>query len=213
MIFVDDREPVGIAVKLKAMKVPVISKRLDIGDYLIKSKEIEIPVERKEIDDYLNSIINGRLFDQCHRLASNYSIAFLCIIGNLKLIEEREFRKEAFIGSLVSVALRRDKGQVIPLLLEDESEFCLALKSINKQVESGEIKTAPRIVRRGKVEDSIAMLMAIPGIGEEKARRLLKLGSVHRIVNATIPELMRVEGIGKKQARRIYDFVRGRKVR
>ena len=215
MIFVDDREPPRIAEKLKDMGVEVVVKRLEIGDYLIAFGGVELPVERKDVNDYLNSVIDGRLFDQCHRMSSRYELSFLCVVGDVdKALREREFRKEAYVGSIVSVALRRNSGVVIPLTLKDEDEFCLLLKSLNRQVEGGSVKTAPRVIRKGSLDDNVAMLTAIPGIGEEKARRLLeKFGSVHRVVNATIPELMRVDGIGEKQAKRIYEFVRGRRVR
>jgi len=215
MIFIDDREPQRIAEKLKNMGVDVVGRRLEIGDYLIAFRGVEIPVERKDVNDYLNSIIDGRLFDQCHRMSSRYELSFLCIVGDVdSALEEREFRREAFIGSIVSVALRKNFGTVVPLIFKNEDEFCFMLKSLNRQVEEGQIRTAPRVIRKRDLEDSIAMLTAIPGIGEEKARRLLeKFGSIHRIVNATIPELMRVDGIGEKQAKRIYEFVRGRKVR
>ncbi len=215
MIFIDDREPPRIAEKLKSMGIYVVEKRLEVGDYLVAFRGIEVPVERKDVNDYLNSIIDGRLFDQCHRMSSRYELSFLCIVGDVDAaLEEREFRREAFIGSIVSVALRRNFGTVIPLILKTEDEFCSMLKSLNKQVEEGQIRTVPRVIRKRDLDDNIAMLAAIPGIGEEKARRLLeKFGSIHRIVNATIPELMRVEGIGEKQAKRIYEFVRGRKVR
>jgi len=212
MIFIDDREPKRIEEILRKIKAPVYRKRLEVGDYLIAHKGVEVPVERKDANDYLSSIADGRLFAQTHQLSSRYEIAFVCVIGNIDYaIRMREFRKEAVIGSIISIALRRNFGRVIPLFFKNEVEFCYALKSINRMVESGNLKTRPRIIKKGCIDDQIAMLTAIPGIGEEKARRLLeKFGSIQRIVNASVFELMRVEGIGEKQAKIIYDFVRGR---
>ena len=170
---------------------------------------VRTSVEREDANDYINSVVDGRFFDQLYNLTESYELSFLCIIGNPDFYR---MKREAFIGSFLSIALK-SKGRVIPLHIENEEEFCLILKSLNKQVEGGKLKAAPRI-KKAKIDDSIAMLTAIPGIGVEKARKLLeKFGSIQRVVNASIPELMRVDGIGEKQARRIYNFVRGRKVR
>jgi len=214
MIFIDDREPKRIEELLRMIKAPVYRKRLEVGDYLVSHKGLEVPIERKDANDYLNSIMDGRLFAQAHALSSNYELAFICIIGNLEYaLTKREFKKEAVIGSVISIAMRKNFGRVVPLFFKNELEFCYALKSINKLVEKGDLKTRPKLVKKGNIENQIAMLTAIPGIGEEKAKKLLeKFGSIQRIVNASISELMRVAGIGERQAKIIYEFVRGRKI-
>ncbi|RLI73972.1 DNA repair protein [Archaeoglobales archaeon] len=209
MIFVDIREPERIAEMLKSMGIETTRKKLEVADYVIMHYNYVVAVERKDANDYVNSIVDGRFFDQVYNLVKSYELSFLCVIGKPDF---RRMKREAFIGSFLSIALKT-KGSVIPLRIENEKEFCLVLKFLNKQVENGRLKAFP-MLRKSKIEDSVAMLTAIPGIGVEKVRRLLKrFGSVYGVVNASISDLMRVKGIGEKQARRIYDFVRGRKVR
>jgi len=209
MIFVDVREPNRIVETLKLMGIEVKRKKLDVADYLVAYSNYVIAIERKDADDYLNSIIDGRFFDQMYNMSKSYELSFLFIVGDLDF---GKFRKEAFLGSLLSVSLKT-KGKVVPIQVSDEFEFCTALRLLNSQIESGRVKAFP-MLRKARVEDSVAMLTAIPGIGVEKARRLLeKFGSIYNIVNASISDLMKVEGIGEKQARRIYNFVRGRIVR
>jgi ERCC4-type nuclease len=210
MIFVDDREPEHVCEILRSIDVEFQRKRLEVGDYLIRHGSFEISVERKDIRDYVSSIINGRLFNQLYNLSANFEKSFIFIIGDFGLVDKRIDRR-AFIGSLISIALKEAGGTIHAIQLGNDEEFCLALRYLNNQLESGKLKAIPR-AKRGS--DATAMLMAIPGIGEEKARRLLeKFGNIHRIVNASMAELMKTEGIGKKQARRIYNFVRGRKIR
>ncbi|RLI84096.1 DNA repair protein [Archaeoglobales archaeon] len=209
MIFADDREPERITEILSSLGLRVVRKRLTIADYLVYHQGYAVAIERKSASDYISSIADGRFFNQIHDLSRSYQLSFLCIVGRPDF---SRIKRDAFIGSLLSIPLKTEQ-RVIPIQVESDEEFCLILKSLNRQLERGNLKTAPRL-RRVDAEDSIAMLTAIPGIGVEKARRLLeKLGSIQRVVNASIPELMRVEGIGEKQARRIYDFVRGRKIR
>ncbi len=236
MIFVDDREPERLVQLLRSMGVDVRRKRLEIGDYLVTNSSREVAVERKSVEDFESSIIDGRLFDQVHRLSKKYPLSFLCIVGSessessgsdsgrsdrSESSESKESKgkvrisRDAFVGGILSVALTAlSSGTVIPLRLESEEEFCLMLKNLDRKLSSGKLKVYPRIVRKTEVDDSVAMLTAIPGIGVEKAKRLLeRFGSVHAVVNASIADLKRVDGIGDKQARRIYYFVRGLRIR
>ncbi|MFO7966067.1 MAG: ERCC4 domain-containing protein [Archaeoglobaceae archaeon] len=208
MIFADDREGKSIPQKLKDMGIEVVIKRLDVADYVITHSSYTVAVERKNASDYFSSITDGRLFDQLYKLNKSYGLSFIVIIGEP---DYNRIKKDAFMGSLLSVALK-SKQRVIPLQVKNEEDLCLILKSLNKQVEEGRLRTAPRM-KKIRSDDNIAMLTAIPGIGEEKARKLLeKMGSVQKVVNASIADLKRVEGIGDKQAKKIYDFVRGRSV-
>ncbi len=208
-IFADDREPERIVEILTSLGLRVVRKRLEVADYLIHHQGYVVAVERKSADDYISSIADGRFFDQIHNLSRSFQLSFLCIVGKPDL---SRMGRDAFIGSILSIPLKTDQ-RVVPIQVESDEDFCLILRSLSRQLERGKLRTTPKL-RKAKIDDSIAMLTAIPGIGEEKARRLLeKLGSIQRVVNASIPELMRVEGIGKKQARRIYDFVRGRRIR
>jgi ERCC4-type nuclease len=209
MIFADDREPQRIIEMLTSLGLKVVRKRLELADYLIHHQGYVVAVERKSASDYVSSIADGRFFNQIHNLSKSYQLSFLCIIGRPDF---SRIKKDAFIGSILSISLKTGQ-RVIPVQVESDEDFCLVLKSLNRQLEEGRLRTAPRL-RKAKVDDSIAMLTAIPGIGEEKARRLLeKLGNIQRVINAPISELMKVDGIGEKQARRIYDFVRGRRIR
>ncbi len=204
MIYADFREPDRIVEKLKQMGVDVERKSLDVGDYLIKHGSYEVVVERKSVNDFLNSIVDGRLFRQCHVLSSRYPLSFLVVVGDLRrALVARNFSLQAVVGAIVSIAIKNDPGQVVPLIFESEDELCYMLKSVERKLVEGELRIAPRLQKAEKPE--IAMLTAIPGIGEKRAIALLKrFGSVYRIANASVAELMRVDGIGEKRAKQIY---------
>ncbi len=213
MIFVDDREPERVFEMLERAKVEFEVKRLEIGDFLIVHGSREVVVERKTAEDFVNSTIDGRIFRQCSALSSRYPLSFLFIVGSInEVLSRRMIRREAVIGAIVSIAVKNDPGQVVPIVFEDEFDSVLALKFIGEKVRKGEFRILPRV--RAREDYEVAMLTAIPGIGEERAKKLLKkFGNVQRIANASVVELMRVEGIGEKFARRIYDAFRGRKIR
>ncbi len=214
MIFVDDREPENIVEILRRKGVIVKRKRLEVGDYLVKHGNHEVVVERKTASDFLNSIADGRIFTQCQRMSSKYPISFLFVVGDLDgEMEMRGFRRDAVVAALTSIAIKNEYGQVIPLIFFDNEDFCTALKTLDRRMREGEFRILPRlrrdVIKRNASATQVAMLTAIPGIGEEKAKRILKrFGSVQNVANAGVRELMKVSGIGEKQAKEIYNFFR-----
>ncbi len=65
-IICDHREDrSGISSALKQHGVCVKMKQLNAGDYIIND---HIIVERKTKEDFVPSLINNRLFEQCRRL-------------------------------------------------------------------------------------------------------------------------------------------------
>ncbi len=208
MIFVDFREPERIIQKLKSLGLDVYVRRLELGDYLVKHSVYEVLVERKDVTDFISSIIDGRLFRQCHFLSAKYPLSILAVVGDLdEVLENRNISRSAVIGAVVSIAIKNVQGQIVPLVFKNEEDFCLALKSIDTRVSEGDLRILPRL--KSHENPKIAMLTAIPGIGEKKAEKLLEhFGSIQRIANASVSELKRVEGIGERKAREIYRFFR-----
>ncbi|MET1123985.1 MAG: ERCC4 domain-containing protein [Archaeoglobaceae archaeon] len=205
MILVDFREPERIEEKLRALGVLTKRRSLEVGDYVIRHSSFEIAVERKEANDFLNSIIDARLWRQIHALKERYKLSILAIVGDLEeALSFRNFRRNAVIAAIVTIPVKTG-GSVSPIFFANEDDFCYALKTIEEKVSKGEFFVVPRVAR--KENPQVAMLTAIPGVGEKLAVELLKrFGSVQRVANASVAELMRVDGVGEKKARTIRDF-------
>ena len=57
---------------------------------------------------------------------------------------------------------------------------------------------------RGKRKRQLFILQGLPGVGRERAKRLLdKFGSVEAVINASIDDLQSISGIGKHTAEEI----------
>jgi len=69
-VIVDDRESKSEVIKFlsETKNVSVDIKRLSLGDYLVDNRLI---FERKTLNDFALSIIDGRLFSQAIRLPSS----------------------------------------------------------------------------------------------------------------------------------------------
>ncbi|HYY67718.1 MAG TPA: ERCC4 domain-containing protein, partial [Nitrososphaeraceae archaeon] len=94
-IVVDERErKSGIPDLLLQAGAIIDFAQLKVGDYIVSP---ETAVERKTIQDLLNSIYDGRLFVQCSQLNEHYVKPILIVEGNivdLMDIQEEEEEKQ-----------------------------------------------------------------------------------------------------------------------
>ena len=66
----------------KFTDITIVQKHLEIADYLVQSSEGTIAIERKRASDFLQSISDGRLFDQIENL-KEYDNARLILEGGI----------------------------------------------------------------------------------------------------------------------------------
>lgn len=198
-IVVDDRERgAGVFAALQRTEsVQVSVQRLPVGDYLVDDALL---VERKTLLDLVHSIKDGRLFAQGVRLANAPKRGVLILEGSSAHLTRSGMRREAIQGALMSLTLFLG----IPLLRSADAEETAALLLLAaRQGRAFASGAYPRKGKRprGKPRVQSRILQGLPGIGPERARRLLeRFGSVESIMAASVDELASVSGIGKTTA-------------
>ena len=205
-IYADDRErPSGIPEILRnQFHVPVVESRLPIGDYRLGSKVI---VERKTLDDFALSIIDGRLFRQIQRLKQRVECTVLILEGNRSQPTTVNIHPHAFKGGLLSAALDWE----MPVVFSESAEDSALLLWL-MQEKHGPFRNAVSI-RPGRKPKrfrnrQLYLLQGLPSVGPKAALRLLEhFGSVERVVNASSDLLIKVPGIGQKTADKIREAV------
>jgi ERCC4-type nuclease len=201
-ITADDRECKCEVIKLlsEIENVDIRIRRLPIGDYQINRRLI---VERKTLKDFAISIVDGRLFRQTIRLANSTSQGVLIIEGTTADTVDLKMTRESMQGALITVSLILG----IPVLRsKDPSETAKLIVYIGRQLESMTRGGMQRHGYRPKGfrKRQLFLLQGLPGIGPERAGRLLEcFGSVEAAISASSDELQSVEGIGKSIADRI----------
>jgi ERCC4-type nuclease len=206
-VIADDREGKNNVIKfLSDMKnVSVVVKRLSVGDYIVDN---QLVFERKTLKDFARSIVDGRLFRQAIRLANSKYRSVLILEGTGKELTETGVSREAMQGALISISLLLG----IPVLRSrDPFESAHLILYASRQTKS----TGKGVFQRrgyqpkGRRNQQLFILQGLPGIGSERAIRLLNaFGSVEAVVTATSEELQSVEGIGESIAERIKWAVR-----
>jgi Fanconi anemia group M protein len=204
-IIVDHREYRSNVVRNLATKGAFIEPyQLDVGDYVLSSR---IGVERKKVDDYLESLINGKLFKQIAQLRDAYSRPVLILEGK-NLLTKRNINHNAIFGSLASITV--DFG--IPVLkTNNSSETADLLKIIARREQREDNKSIA--VRGDKSQMSIRerqqfIIEGLPNVSSVIAKRLLAhFGSIKGIINASEKELTEVKGVGKHIATDIINIL------
>lgn len=200
-ITVDHREYRSNVVKNLAIKgVNIEPSQLDIGDYVLSSR---IGVERKNVDDFLESLISGKLFKQVSQLKEAYSRPLLILEGE-NLLTSRNISHNAIFGSIASISV--DYG--IPIITTKDAGETADLLNVIAKREQREVKK-PVAIRGEKTQMSLRerqqfLIEGLPNVSAVIARRLLDhFGSIRDIANASDKELCEVDGVGKNIASEI----------
>jgi ERCC4-related helicase len=204
IIFVDTREQAsGVMKELFEQGAIIRTKQLDVGDY-IASKDVCI--ERKSVEDFLNSMIDGRLFNQLVTIRNNYEKPLLLLEGNMQeIFTLRNIHKNAVMGALTSIAL---DYQVPIINTKNPKETAEYIFNISKREQLGKYKEIRlRLGRKGLTEKEKQQFIieGLPTVGPMLAKNLLKkFNSIKKIANASEKKLQKIENLGPKKAKEIY---------
>ena len=204
-IYVDYREQQSsVARELKEMGAEIIMRKLDVADYQLTD---DICVERKTIADFLQSIVDGRLFEQAGMLSSNFKSPLIIVEGDFQSIySERNINKNAIVGALTSIMLSY-RIPIFPTV--DDRETAEILFNIAKREQIGKGKDIKlRMGRKGVSipEKQQFIIESLPNVGPTLAKKLLReFKTIKTIANSNEKELENAEGIGKLKAKGIFE--------
>ncbi|MBO8174455.1 MAG: DEAD/DEAH box helicase [Thermococcus sp.] len=200
VIYVDSRELKSQVPKyLKELGAHIEVKTLDVGDYIVSG---DVAVERKSANDFIQSIIDGRLFDQVKRLTEAYARPVIIIEGQLYGI--RNVHPNAIRGALAAVTI--DWG--VPILFsadaKETAQFIYLIAKREQEERKKEVAVRSEKKALTLADRQRLIVEGLPYVSATLAKRLLRhFGSVERVFTAKESELMEVEGIGEKIAREI----------
>jgi len=205
-IFADFREKgSGIIKELIEMDAELKLDALPTADYILSSR---VGVEYKTVEDFVQSIIDGRLLQQIKSLKNNFERPLLVIEGIDDIYSVRNVHSNAIRGMLAAITVSygvpilytknfKDTAQLLNIIAKREQEEVGKDFSLHPQKKAMSIK-----------EQQEYIISSLPGVGSLLSKPLLKhFKSVKNIINAEQKELEKVEKIGKKKADKIKDIV------
>ena len=201
---VDHREDRKIMRELAREGIMFEKKQLNAGDFLIQSKvggeEITVAVERKSLQDFINSIIDKRLLIQLKDLRAKYDSCVLIVEGDENIYRLRNIHPNAIRGMFVTIAI---DFQVPILRTLNPRDTIMVLKNIADRLTRSRKPLSVYDRRKPlSLEDQrLYVLESLPGVGPTLAKGLLdEFGAVGKVFEASSDDLQKVDKLGPKKA-------------
>ncbi|WP_371436322.1 ERCC4 domain-containing protein [Polaromonas sp.] len=205
VIRVDNRESwSGLTQALQRFtSLDVHFEDLPVGDFLLSD---DVVVERKAAADFVNSILDKRLFSQVQMMKAAYTRAIVMIEGDV-FATRSGILPDALRGALSWLSVIEG---VAVMTTKDPLDSASTLAIMTRHAQEG---LGYEIALRGSKPKSLDVLSrfaveGLPGCGPSTARKLLvHFGSVRAVYTASAEELLLVSGVGKKQASQIFEVL------
>ncbi len=202
-VAMDFREISSPVAKILASDDEILleTSKLDLGDYSVSK---DLLVERKTVSDFVNSLVDGRLFEQAISMRNLYRHPVIIVEGE-DFTTERNVSEESLYGAIAALI-----GMSIAVLrTRSPEETAKVIKALAKreQLEKRKGISLKRRPSSSEAEELINVLTSIRGVGVEIAKAILRrLGSLEKVFTVDEKELLEIEGVGKVLARRIREL-------
>ncbi|MGM5481955.1 MAG: DEAD/DEAH box helicase [Nanobdellota archaeon] len=204
-VFADHREKGNRVIKeLDSMGVYLRLEKLDYGDYLLGN---QCCVEFKTVEDFVDSLIDGRLLEQVKQLKSHYEKPILFVEGTQDIFSVRNVHPNAIRGIIATITVSFGVPILITKTPKETSQMFLAIaKREQENIEKDFALHSQKPATTKEMQEYL--VSALPSVGPSLAKGLLKhFKNVENIINASEKELTSVERIGKKKANLIRKVI------
>ena len=200
-LIVDSRElPTAVARELARLDIAITGESLEIGDYIASE---DVAIERKESGDFIQSLIDGRLFVQLTALRSAYRRPVLILEGE-QLIGLRAVNPASIYGALASIAIRIQVPIIWTRNAEETANVLYRIAYLEQVTSNKPLRTRSGETKGTDAEALEYILSGFPGVDTVTSRALLtEFGTLENIFSAETKTLQKVKGVGPKIAGRI----------
>ena len=216
MLLIDSRENSDLtkAVKHECIRLNIMTEKqwIEIGDYVFN----DVCFEAKSTIDFLQSVINKRLWNQLDNMDRHYEHCILIIHGSIhqalaypdyvNIDMPEQLIRNKFYGAIGKITLDTD---VKLFWVEGPRKAAQIMTTICKMRPIDRNVINPSLLKSITTDDlRVNLLGTIKGVSEMKAQMLIdEFGSLMEIGEAEIEELTKLDGIGTTIANRIIDVL------
>ncbi|MFT4304293.1 MAG: DEAD/DEAH box helicase [Candidatus Woesearchaeota archaeon] len=207
IIYVDNREKGNdIPKRLIDIGAEVKLKQLATADYIISSRT---GIEYKKTDDFIASLIDGRLLTQASNLVKNFDRPLIIVEGKESIYGIRNIHPNAIRGLIASITIDFRIPIIYTADPNDTAETILAMARREQDENKNTISLHQNKKPATKNEQKEYIISSIPNVGTNLAKELLtQFGSVKNVINATEEELTKIDKIGKGISSKIIDLIK-----
>jgi Fanconi anemia group M protein len=204
-IIVDTRER-RIAEHLSRYDAKLIHQQLKVGDFVCSDR---VGIERKTISDFLQSIIDQRIFNQASELVESYERPVLILEGNPEaLFSTRNIHENAIRSVMGAIAI--DFKLPIIWTIDDQETAAQIYRIAHREQVKEKRELLVRVKKRCPTfaSEQEFIVSGLPTVSNKLSRRLLKkFKTPKKVFSASESALQKVEGIGKEKAKKIWDML------
>jgi len=217
-LIVDSREKENVRKALDAFNVNYVIQTLPVGDFQIYTPQGKVTVERKQMGDFISSLMSGRLESQMHRLA-NEPLPGLLLTGSFaeyrRYAKSTNFTIDHVIGAVASCVVKYGLRFVIWIQSAENQPHATGVQltaKILKKLAEGKLDQIPdrrlKLSKENPQQDAVRLLCGVPAnIAKEL---LLKFGCIRAIMDATDEQLLEVRGMGHTRIQRLRMLTNGK---
>jgi Fanconi anemia group M protein len=202
VIFVDSREEPIFQELIELSGGKAKQMNLKVGDYLCSDR---LCIERKTADDFLNSLIDGRLFSQAEELTDNFEKPVIIIEGD----NFRDAVNENAVKAALSTIILDYGISILPTKNEEDTAKTIYWLAKREQMDS----KRPLIIKGRKKPKQIKKLQeyiisGFPGVSTKISKRILnEFKSIKNFSNVSEDKLIKIDGVGKVLAKKLHKIL------
>jgi len=179
---------------------------LETGDIVFDN----IVIERKEANDFVSSIIDGRIKEQVEKM-KGFPFRYIIIEGN-PFETGRDLSPNCIIGKMTSLIIKHKIGLFYVNNLKQLAYCVFSIINKHLNLESQINETPVKVHLKEDHNDIVmAMILQIPGVGPVKAKDISNKynNSLKDFVNNVSNEsLEEIDGIGKILSKKIIEQIK-----
>ncbi|AMK16341.1 DEAD/DEAH box helicase [Methanobrevibacter olleyae] len=207
VVYVDSREGNSKVIRaLDTIGVKVKINTMSVADYQVSE---EVAIERKTAKDFVDSIVDKRLFKQARMMMEEFKKPIIILEGDD--FYSGFINPNAIRGAMTSIVL--DYGiSIIPTRTAEDTAAMIKRIAVREQKgEKRSIQIRTEKKPQNLWEQQLFIIESLPNIGPVNAKNLLEhFGSVKAVLEADEKQLQEVNGIGKKTAKNIREVIEGK---
>ena len=189
-------------------------KELEIGDYIFTDDHNSVCYEYKEVNDFITSINDGRVFNQAINMAENYDYHFVVIRGT----ESERAKYLAISKNYQTVTVFQYHGAIASL-----NRYTTVIESYTPYINEAYyrmyiqakkcLQNRPivrKFPRKHKTPALNYLSYCIYGLNYKRAKLIVdtyNLYSLEDLKTLTIDKLKEIDGIGENTARKIMEAI------
>ena len=197
------------------LKLEVEVKELPIGDYIFTDGNNQVVFEYKEVNDFITSINDGRVFNQAINMAENYDYHFVVIRGT----ESERAKYLAISKNYQTVNIFQYHGAIASL-----NRYTTVIESYTPYINEAYYRMyvqakkclqdrpiVRKFPRKHKTPALNYLSYCIYGLNYKRAKLIVDaydLESLTDLMNLTVDDLILIDGIGENTARKIVEAIK-----